>query len=545
MLPFANRAAPLLFHRTFSSAISRATPLSRVCVVGAGPSGFYFARYLLRACEDVHIDILERLPSPFGLVRSGVAPDHAEVKSVENDFTDVARDSRVNFLGNVEVGTDISLKELRRHYNAVILCYGAQNDLRLGIPGEDNLRNIHSAREFVNWYNGHPDFADMVPDLSSSQDAVIIGHGNVAIDCARILSKTVEELKTTDITAAALEALSKSTIQRVHVVGRRGHVQASFTMKELRECTKLSSATCVVDPEELEKGRTNASLEEIKTKRIAKRMDKLLTDTSKKYEEAILGKRQVIFRFLSNPVEFIPEGRDASYLPSGVGRPPLYPTPGHLTTKALDVLLREESLSRKGENVLLDRVGAVRIERTRLEGEPGSQRAISERVYEDIPAGLVLKSVGYRSNPMEGCAFDEWNRVAANIGGRVLLENLGIDSREKKTFDYGLYCCGWLKRGPSGIIGTNIPDARETIASVMEDAEQGLLKLIEVDQGLDGVISAIVENGEKEYNELIQWSDWEHIDEEEKVAGSIRGAPREKITSIDTMLNVVRKKKLE
>ena len=229
----------------------------RVAIVGTGPSGFYTAKYLVKEHPGIRVDLLDALPTPFGktvtvvrarlplpptsrrssfpagLVRSGVAPDHPEVKSVQHDFELVAADPRVRFLGNVRLGKDLSLLELSQHYNAVVLAYGAASDRSLGVPGE-SLDGVFSARAFVNWYNGHPDFTSFKPNLDA-EDVVIIGQGNVAIDCARILSKTPAELRSTDIAAHALEALSRSRVKRVHVVGRRGHAQAAFTMKELRE----------------------------------------------------------------------------------------------------------------------------------------------------------------------------------------------------------------------------------------------------------------------------------------------------------------------
>ena len=275
--------------------------------------------------------MIDRLPTPFGLVRSGVAPDHPEVKSVQNDFTDIANDSRVSFRGNVEVGKDISLDMLRKHYNAVVLAYGSDEDRRLGLDKEETLRHVHSARAFVNWYNGHPDWVDFKPNLDC-EDVVIVGQGNVAVDCARILCKTVSELKNTDIAQHALDALSRSKVKRVHVIGRRGHVQAAFTTKELREMTKLEDARLVVDPEELEMGLTKSSEEELAARsgRAAKRQAKILQDAASK--SSVSGSsKECHMRFLLSPVALIGE----------------------------------------------DTIDSVRMSRNRLEGEAGKQNAVS------------------------------------------------------------------------------------------------------------------------------------------------------------------------
>ena len=274
-----------LLYRRFSVSSSLLSSPARVCIVGTGPGGFYAAKYLIKENPSILVDLIDSLPTPFGLVRSGVAPDHQDVKSVQNDFSAVATDPRVRFLGGVMLGRDLSIEELSRHYNAVVLAYGAASDRQLGVEGE-GLDNVFSARAFVAWYNGHPDFATWRPNLDA-EDVVIVGQGNVAIDCARILCKTGEELADSDIAAHAAEALAKSKVKRVHLIGRRGHVQASFTMKELREVTRLKDAACVLSLGELERGRTAASKAEIETHRAKKRMDALyVEEMAKRREEA-------------------------------------------------------------------------------------------------------------------------------------------------------------------------------------------------------------------------------------------------------------------
>ena len=289
--------------------------LGSVCIVGSGPGGFYTAKYLLKADANVRVDIVDKLPTPFGLVRSGVAPDHQDVKEVQKDFASVAADERVRFFGNVGVGGGagcVGLEELRGCYSAVVLACGAEDDRSLGIEGEE-LTGVHSARAFVNWYNGHPDFVDLSPDLSC-EAAVIVGQGNVAIDCARILCKTVEELQSSDIAAHALETLACSKIRRVSIVGRRGHVQASFTIKELRELTKLSDTAFGVRADEMKQGTTPASLEEIAATRAKKRMNELLKKNISSGADGASGgaadgskSKELELRFLVSPIEVLPD----------------------------------------------------------------------------------------------------------------------------------------------------------------------------------------------------------------------------------------------
>lgn len=338
-----------------------------VAVVGSGPSGFYTAKYLnssksLNGSDggnDLSIDILERLPTAYGLVRSGVAPDHPEVKNVQNDFDSLMEtNSNIQFFGNVNVGKDISLQELRRMYDVVVLAYGCEADQSLKIPGSD-LRGILSAREFVAWYNGHVDFAWVGPIVqealskggSGQQNIVVLGHGNVALDCARILAKSREELDPTDIATRALNVLSIPTRppRKISVVGRRGHVQAAFTIKELRELTKLPNADFVVRGEELEMGKSNdASLQELNDSRPRKRMDALLTDAANVINVDAT-KDQVHLRFLVNPVRFESSRDDSTAL------------------------------------------GYVVCERTKLEGEAGRQRAVGTGEEEVLEAQLVRR----------------------------------------------------------------------------------------------------------------------------------------------------------
>ncbi|POM71417.1 NADPH:adrenodoxin oxidoreductase [Phytophthora palmivora] len=491
----SQRALGVRLARSFSSASE--SPLRRVCVVGSGPAGFYATKYLLKEHAGARVDMLEALPTPFGLVRSGVAPDHPEVKSVMNDFDKVAADERFRFLGNVRVGEDVSLAELQQHYHAVVLAYGAAGDRKLGVPGEE-LRGVLSARTFVNWYNGHPAFRDLELDLKQAETAVVIGQGNVAVDCARILTKNVDELATTDIASHAVEVLRKSGIKKVFLVGRRGSAQAAFTMKEIRELTKLDGVVCVVDPDDLERSKTPASEQEIKEQRARKRMNDLLIKAADQFASAGDTKRVVQIKFLSSPVEIIADVKDST------------------------------------------RVGGIRVEKTKLEGEPNQQRAVGTGEFEDIPCNLVLRSIGYKSLPIEANApFDNCRHVVSNDHGRVVTT---LSSGEKQTV-VGLYCTGWVKRGPSGIIGTNIVDARETVNCIVEDFAAGnyLHSESSTDEDLDGLKA--VEKLIKKRNpdkQLVRWADYERLNAEENRRGELVGKPREKVTSVTEMLEIAK-----
>lgn len=427
-------------------------------------------------------------------MRSGVAPDHPEVKSVTNDFEKVAAEPRFAFLGNVRVGADadVSLRQLRQSYHAVVLAYGAAGDRELGVPGEQ-LRNVLSARAFVNWYNAHPAFRDLDVDLAraAAPTAVIFGQGNVAVDCARALTKAPDELAATDMAAHAVEALRGSSFKRVLLVGRRGSAQAAFTMKELRELTKLDDVACVVDPENLQRGLTEASLLEIKEQRAKKRMNELLSKIAEGFGKSN-AERAVEIKFLAAPVEILPDAKD--------------PT----------------------------RVGAVRVEKTRLEGEPNKQRAVGTGEFEEIPCGLVLRSIGYKSLPIsDDLPFDSRRNVVANVQGRV------VDPATNEAVK-GLYCTGWVKRGPSGIIGTNIVDARETVSSLAEDLAAGKYLHADSDKsvgGLDDVKRAVLESNPTK--QFVTWADFEKLNAEETKRGEGVGKPREKSTSVDEMLAIV------
>lgn len=471
----------------------------KVAIVGSGPSGCYTAKYLQSALQhkevEGKIDVLERLPTPFGLVRSGVAPDHPEVKNVQNDFTALFEheDSTISFLGNVTVGKDISLQELRELYDVVVLAYGCESDRKLNIPGEDTLTGVLSAREFVAWYNGHPDYvhigdlvADALGDDPGTANVVVVGQGNVALDCARVLAKGARGLADTDIASYVFPVL-KHGVKSTSIVGRRGHIQGAFTIKELRELTKLEAegheTSFIVKKDELDMGSTPASEKELNAKgaRPKVRIDKLLREAAANPLETRNAK-EVHLRFLLNPARFEANETDSTKL------------------------------------------GAVICERTKLEGEPGSQVAVGTGEFETIPAQLALISIGYKGVALPGIIesglFDSQRGVVVNTHGKV------DDSKDGLG---GLYVSGWLKRGPSGIIGTNIADAKDTVASITKDLEGQTIK--SHDTSLHYLLK---ERGVK----VVDWSAYERIDatETDEARKRSREQPREKLTSIDEML---------
>ncbi|HXV14538.1 MAG TPA: FAD-dependent oxidoreductase, partial [Candidatus Krumholzibacteria bacterium] len=384
----------------------------RVAIVGSGPSGFYAAESLLAAtAPGVEVDMFEALPAPFGLVRYGVAPDHPKIKTIIARYEKTAEHPSFAFLGNAEVGRDITVDELRRYYDAIVFASGAQTDRRLGIPGED-LPGSYTATEFVAWYNGHPAYQDRVFDLSC-ECAVVVGQGNVAVDVARILAKTVDELAGTDITARALEVLAESKIREVRMVGRRGPVQAAFTPVELKELGELVDCDVVVDPAELVlNDASRAELDVLKWRDAKKNVDLLNGFAA----QAALGRaRRLVIEFYRSPKEI--RGREA--------------------------------------------VGEILVERNALTGEAGAQRAVGTGNTETVACGAVFRSVGYRGVPIAGLPFDEKAGIVPNVEGRVRRDGVPVP---------GLYVVGWIKRGPSGVIGTNKPDAVETVKHLLADA---------------------------------------------------------------------------
>ncbi|KAL1823026.1 hypothetical protein ACET3Z_009804 [Daucus carota] len=476
--------AKMFLRRCYSSLSSH--PL-RVCVVGSGPAGFYTAEKMLKAHQNAEVDIVDRLPTPFGLVRSGVAPDHPETKIVTNQFSRVAHNDRFSYIGNVTLGSSISLSELRDLYHVVVLAYGAESDRAFGIPGED-LSGIHSAREFVWWYNGHPDCSNLVPDLKSTDTAVVLGQGNVALDVARLLLRPTTELATTDIASSALDALYESSIRKVYLVGRRGPVQAACTAKELREI--LGIKDLYIHIQNVDLLTTPADEEEMKSNRIRRRVYELLSKAaSSETSGPSPVQRELHFVFYRKPDKFV------------------------------------ESNEKSGH------VAGVQLEKTVLRGT-GIQTAVGTGQFEELGCGLVLKSIGYKSVPVDGLPFDHHKGIVPNVMGRVLSNNL----EETTQFERGLYVSGWLKRGPTGIVATNLYCAEETVASITEDIKKG--DIISANAlakpGKDGLIHILDDRNVK----IVPFSSWEKIDDEEKRLGSFVGKPREKLQSWNELLRV-------
>ncbi len=439
----------------------------RVAVVGSGPAGFYTAAPLLAA--GACVDMIERLPTPWGLVRLGVAPDHPEIKAVSRVFEKIAKEPAFRFFGNVDVGHELAPAELASLYDAVVYSVGAQSDRRMGIPGED-LPGSWPSTAFVAWYNGHPDFQQLSFDLSGER-AIVVGNGNVAVDVARMLALTAGEIAPTDTTDAAIAAIVGSGLREIVMLGRRGPAQAAFTNPELKELGELAGADVVVDPAELELDPVSeAALAEERS--LARRNLELLREYAARPPA---GKaKKLSLRFCVSPLAILGEGK----------------------VEAVEV-----------------------VHNTLVADESGRLVAVPTGERETIPCGIVLRSVGYRGIALPGLPFDEGRGVIPNAEGRVL----GPDGEPRP----GLYCAGWIKRGPSGVIGTNKKDAAETAAHVLADAEAGLLR-----RGEGELEALLLERGLP----FIEYAGWEAIDEHERSLGAPHGRPRVKLASWDELL---------
>jgi ferredoxin--NADP+ reductase len=447
-----------------------------VAIVGAGPAGAFTAACLLRAYGDAAVDLFERLPTPWGLLRAGVAPDHQEIKRLQDTFDRETLARGCRFLGNTEVGVDVTHEELMRHYSAVIYATGAQTDKSLGIPGED-LPGSWAATEFVAWYNGHPDYRDLEFDLSARR-AVVIGNGNVAADVTRLLTLSTRELERTDVADHALEALRESAIEEVVVLGRRGPAQAAFTSAELRELGNLDGVDTRVDAGEIELDPVSREWLADKGTFTARTNLELLNEFAARPERLDAGRR-IALRFLRSPVEI-----------RGTHR-----------VEAIDV--------RRNEIVQADD-GLLRA------------RAIDEDV-ETIECGLVLRSVGYRAVPLPGVPFDERSFVLPNDRGRVLDPDGGRLP--------GVYAVGWIKRGPTGILGTNKRDAQETVNCLVEDLLAGALRQ-PANPDRDQIDALLAERSPG----LVSADGWHAIDGLELERGHREQRPRVKLASRDELL---------
>jgi ferredoxin--NADP+ reductase len=448
---------------------SEQNPL-HVAIIGSGPSGFYAAEALFRSGYCVSVTMLERLPAPYGLVRNGVAPDHPKLKEAILVYHKIALTPNFSFFGNVTVGRDVSVAEILATHHAVIFACGAETDRTLGIPGE-NLRGSHTATEFVGWYNGHPDYRDCSFDLSH-EVAAIIGQGNVAADVCRILAKPVDELRHTDIAEHALDILATSKVREIHVVGRRGPAQAKFTSKELKELGDVTDCEAVVAAEDLV----------LNPESTAELADKNNTNNAKNVEifrsfatrSKASQRRRIFFHFLRTPV----------------------------------ALAGDERLER------------VLLAKNYLEGNPFHQVARQTGETLELPCGLLFRSIGYKGIPICNVPFDERWGIFPNRDGRL------VDGSETIK---GLYATGWIKRGPTGIIGTNRADSVATVKTLIEDlpsfpaAEKS---------GAEALRSLLAQRGTR----YVSYGDWLKIDAAEVARGAPKGKPREKFTRVEEML---------
>jgi ferredoxin/flavodoxin---NADP+ reductase len=438
----------------------------RVAVIGSGPSGVYTAQSLVQLHSDVLVDVLDRLPCPYGLVRYGVAPDHEKIKSLQNNLRTVLEHERVRFLGGIGVGPGgVPAARLRELYHAVVYCVGAATDRHLGIPGED-LPGSWSATEFVSWYSAHPD-ATADGFVLGARSAVVIGVGNVAVDVTRMLARGPAELSPTDMPQAALTALAASRVTEISMVGRRGPSQARFTTKELRELGALPDTDVTVDPAELALDPAYADPSGLPAAN-RRNVEVLRGWTEQPPADA---PRRIRLRFFLRPVELLAD--------SG-------------------------------------RVGAVRFERTRPDGQGG---VTGTGRYEDIEAQLVLRSVGYRGVPLEDLPFDTATGTVPHLAGRVLRGDLVAP---------GEYVAGWIKRGPTGVIGTNRPDAKETVTSLLEDAAVLVRKEVPEDPLTQLRAEGIAP---------IEWSGWQSIERAEAALGASLGRGVVKLPDWQSLLD--------
>ncbi|KAL1264797.1 hypothetical protein QQF64_005152 [Cirrhinus molitorella] len=444
----------------------------KVCIVGGGPAGFYTAQQLLKARQEASVDIYEKLPVPFGLVRFGVAPDHPEVKNVINTFTQTAQHERCSFHGNVNVGKDVTIDELRQAYHAVVLSYGAEGNRSMGIPGED-LAGVFSAKDFVGWYNGLPSNKELHPDLGC-ETAVILGQGNVALDVARILLAPLDMLKETDITQNALEALAGSKVRRVLIVGRRGPLQIACTIKELREMVNLPNTRADMLSDDF-KGIAEA-LKDLPRprKRLTELMMKAVKEKGDDKVEKCWG-----FRFFRSPVEVL-AGADGK------------------------------------------RATGIRLALNKLEGSGESVRAEPTGQLEDVGCGLIISSIGYKSIPIDPAVpFDPRKAIVPNEMGRV-------------QDTAGLYCSGWVKRGPTGVIATTMNDSFDTARAIIQDMEAGKLDVSVSKPGAPAITALL----QKRDVRTVLFPQWEKINAEEEKRGKSLGKPREKLLDVDKMLKI-------
>ncbi|MFT4049798.1 MAG: NADP oxidoreductase [Solirubrobacterales bacterium] len=446
----------------------------RAAIVGAGPSGFYASGQLL--AEGFAVDLIDKLPTPFGLVRFGVAPDHPKIKNVTRVFEKTAQNEDFRFFGGVELGRDITREELLERYDLVLYTIGTSSDNRLGIEGED-FEGSHPATTFVAWYNGHPEATTNEFDLSAER-AVVIGNGNVAIDVARMLVLDEDEVQPTDTADHAIEAFKTHGVKEVIILGRRGPAQAAFTNPELLELGELKRADVIVDPEQMELDELSTNwLESDLAEPTNRRNVEIMKEYSQRTPE---GKsHRVVLQYLRSPVAIL--GEDG-------------------------------------------KVTGIRVEVNEIVDDGnGNPKAVGTGVTEDIPCGLVFRSIGYRGEPVDTIPFEPKRGLVRNEGGRV--------TDEAGNPLPGEYVSGWVKRGPSGVIGTNKKDSADTVEKIVADRDSGALTAKE----------PVGDNAEwlkGKVPDLVEWDGWQKIDAHEVAAGEPQGRPRVKLVDIDEMKKI-------
>ena len=456
----------------------------KIAVIGSGPAGFYAVGELFRQQSwSIKVDIFDRLPTPYGLVRGGVAPDHQKIKSVTKIYSRIAENENFRFFGNVEFGSDILRSDVLEFYDAVIYAVGSPSDRSLGIPGEE-LPGSHSATEFVAWYNGHPDFREHKFDLSV-KDVFVIGMGNVALDVARILAKTPEELSKTDIADYALETLFESQIEDIWLIGRRGPLQAAFTPVEAREFLELESADVMLEGGHLRLDTESQRILETDASKDTKKNIEILKQISEKNSSN--KKKRVHFLFLASPLEILGNG-------------------------------------------CVEKIRMVRNELVKRDDGSLRPQATGDLMEEN--AGLIFRSIGYHGNPLADVPFDHNSGTIPNECGQI------IDEDQDKSLRTREYVAGWIKRGPTGVIGTNKQDAVETVHRMLETFLHE-----KIEPGYQTGSSSI-ESLLKERNvDYVSFEDWKLLDEYETEAGQAQERPRVKVTSIEKMLEIIGDKK--
>jgi ferredoxin--NADP+ reductase len=457
----------------------QASTCYRVAVVGSGPAAFYTAEALFKSGPPgTKVDLFDRLPVPFGLVRGGVAPDHQKIKGVTRVYNKIAANEGFRFFGNVQLGRDVSVEDLNAHYHHVVYAFGCESDNKLGLDGED-LDGVYAATDFVGWYNGHPDHRHHQFDLADAKRVALVGNGNVAMDVARVLLEDPDVLAKTDIADHALATLRSSNVEEVILLGRRGPAQAAFSPKEIQEIHELDGVTVVVRPEDGE-----------------------LDELSAKWLEAEGARSQ------QRNVEFL-QARAAA----GEGEP------GDKKLRCR-FLVSPSAIDGDGEDLK-----SVTVTHMRLEADDsGTPRPKSTGTEERLEVDLLFKAIGYRGEPVTGVPYEARKGIVPNVDGRVV-EQPGGQVRP------GHYCAGWCKRGPTGLIGTNSLDAKSTVAAMLEDHAENNLQA----PANEDICTLLAERAV----DAVSWNDWLLLDEWERQQGEQRGKLRHKLASVQELMNVI------